>query len=1319
MAEKTPSRQDEKASAPRPSRILRALAWTIVTLLVLILLLAGLILGAVSTETGTRLLWRAATRALPDRLSGEFAGGSLTRGIELRNVGYRDATKQVRIDSVNGGWDLSFSPLALTVNYLRTGDVDVTLLPSPPTPRTPTSLPDQITLPLAIDLQQLSVKQVLIHKEESTTELRDILLRAGSDRMQHRIDLDNAVTPYGTLRASLRLNGKRPFATSGSVSMNGPIRDESYRAAAQLSGSLQHLGVRLDVMGDRLAGNADIDATPFDPVPFRRALLHVAHLNPRLFTPGAPQADLDIRAALEPVTGSGQAASPQAFAVAGPVSISNARPGTLDAQLLPLASASADVRLDTEQQQLSRLQIRLRGGASLDGGGELRGNGQGRFTLRASGLDLHALHAKLKTTRLDGPLSIRVDGTTRDISLDLAGPELSAKADARLTPQQIELQAAQLKSGPAQLKLSGSLSRDQQSAYAFKGSLSDFNPAHFLATMQPKGARGKSGKQLPDTRINMNFSAQGKLQPELSAQLQFAIRDSMYASLPMTGAGTVHLAGKRLLPSDANLSIAGNQLRLKGSFGAPGERMDFNIDAPALDRLGFGLSGLLQAQGRLGGTLQRPVVDADYRAERIAFGEHRLAQLSGQAHLNGVPGEAPDARVALGLEARGLQSGEIRLDKFTADISGTYASHTIGLHANGRLRGQVVALSLSAQGRLRDSAQGLAWDGMLRKLENRGIPRLVMEAPLTLSVAQNRIELGATRLEVEQARIDLKGLRYDDGQLRSEGAFSALNIGRLLALRRELTGAEPPFQTDLALDGSWNVTLGDSAAGFVRIDRRGGDIAIPTGAGESRLGLNTLSLRADMEANRVMLNADINATRIGSLKGQGRLTLQQSGGRLTLTPGAPVSAEVTGTIPKLQSIASLAGPRVALDGSAAINLNVAGTLGDPVLSGTVAGDNLALTLFDQGVRLHDGIARITLDNNIVELRQVEFRGGDGTLRASGRIPIDENSPDIKASIVADKLQLLASPTGQLTLSGQAGVSNVGRQLRINGGFTVDHALFNLREKSAPKLGDDVMIVRGDTPQNAGGMSKTSAKAAGPFSPVVDIEVNLGRDFRFEGSGANVRLAGTIAVQSVPGEAPQAKGTVRVVEGSYEAFGTKLAIERGVITFQGPLGNPSLNILAMRRDQEVAAGVQVTGTVQQPRVELVSEPNVADEQKLSWLIFGRGGGSSEQGQAQAAARGAATGLLNKFGGERIAKGLGLDQLSIGTSEYGQTTQQVVNLGKEVSDRLTVGYEQSLTGAAGVLRLTYELSRHWSVVVRGGTIGGLDVFFNQRFDRIRGR
>ena len=75
-------------------------------------------------------------------------------------------------------------------------------------------------------------------------------------------------------------------------------------------------------------------------------------------------------------------------------------------------------------------------------------------------------------------------------------------------------------------------------------------------------------------------------------------------------------------------------------------------------------------------------------------------------------------------------------------------------------------------------------------------------------------------------------------------------------------------------------------------------------------------------------------------------------------------------------------------------------------------------------------------------------------------------------------------------------------------------------------------------------------------------------------------------------------------GQYAAYGQKLDIERGDITFTGPYDNPSLDMLAVRPNLDVRVGVRVGGTALAPRVSLYSEPEMADTDKLAWLLLGQ-------------------------------------------------------------------------------------------------------------------
>lgn len=1290
----------------------------LVGLILLVVLLAAVFYVAMYTEFGSRTVWRVAT-SVDERLSGEYRAGTLGRGLQLRDVVYQDAERRVTIDQIDADWRLDFSPLKLSVSNLALDTVEVTQLPAP---EQPLELPQNLRLPLALDIRQVTLQKLLMRTETATLTFTDIALHASSDGLNHRLLLEKANTPAGLVSMQMQINGDRPFRLSGEASLDSQLIGVGYEITGQVSGSLQRMNVVTNIAAGEAAGKVDIVATPFDSIPFTHASIKASRLDLAVFNASAPKTSLDITAELAPVEERPIPKSMAGLRVNGPISIINRIPGQIDKNLLPIRSLAAHARLDAQAQRLTDITIRLAGDGVLSGSASNRNPLHGTLSLQAQGLNLAALHGALQPTQLAGPLEVVFEENRQQVRLDLTSANYSLIADASIDAQKIVLNSAKLQSAEAVLALSGSITRDERSAYAIKGTLANFNPSLFIKAMNIKAPQPE--KELPfkvyQADINGSFQAEGRLQPELAARIAFDINDSTYNELPMSGGGVVNIAGKRVLDSDAALAIAGNRLAINGAFGRPDDRLLVNIDAPALEKLGFGLTGMLQLQGSFAGTLQQPRVDADFKAENLRFGEHRLVSASGEVEARGVPADNSDATLRLDLQAQGYRSELARLDRLSAQINGSYGSHTMRLATAGQVREQKIDLALAAQGRLQQAADGLAWSGMLTQFDNRTLPQIHLAEAASLSIAPGQYRLGEADISIAKARVALGHFAYEAGAISSAGTADALNVAHLLQLREQFTGAAPPIQTDLVLDASWDFRLAQQAEGFVQIQRQSGDIMSPAKTGDIMLDLSQLQARGEFEGNRLNLQVSSEASRIGTLQGQGQIELLSPQAMLTITPESAVQGQIRLSIPQLQKVGVLAGPRISINGRVDVSLDVDGTVGQVQLSGQIDGRDLALTLYDQGVRLRDGIARISLRDNVLQMQQVEFHGGEGTLRITGSIPINDQlatRPDLTANIIADKLQLLADPTSQLTLSGRANISSTGEHYAVNGKFTVDRALFDLPETAAPSLGDDVVIVResgGSTPLDNKPLAE---RKASPWSPAIHLDIDLGRQFYFVGRGADLRLAGQVAIASLPGQQPSVRGTVRVAEGTFEAFGAELAIERGIINFQGAMDNPNINILAMRRGQEVAAGVQVTGTATNSRVTLVSEPNVPDDQKLSWLVFGHGGGGEGQSGAQAAAQGAARALVNKLvEGTNIATNLGLDEISIGASDSGE---QLVTLGKTITDKLTLGYRQGITGAESAVELTYLLTQHWSVVARGGQVLGINILYSNRFDEIGGK
>ncbi|WP_343656330.1 translocation/assembly module TamB domain-containing protein [Paraburkholderia caribensis] len=1390
-------------------RLWKKIAWAITVPAVLVALVGGLLYGVVVTERGTAYAWQAAVKLLHGQLEGKLDGGAIATGLHMRDVRWRSldgSGTDIRVDRIDGKWALSDKPWRFVVDYLHVGTVEARIAPSTSKSK-PLSLPQDLRLPLQLAVRDLSVGKLILHEGASTSEYARLLFHGRSDGRHHEASVDRLDTPFGAVTAAAKLDGVRPFPLTGDAGYSGKVNDEAVQVSAHLSGSLETLVAELDASGMKLTGHARVEATPFAEVPLQRATLNFDHVNPQAFAPGAPLADLAVRAELQPVqrdaaghgvpasgadvasavaaastvTAAGSAGSASAgkspragsaartgraasaasappaasqaqadaahrspgFAVQGQVSIVNAKPGSIDAHLLPLIDAHADVRLDAKAQRISNLAVRLLKEATVTGGGELMGK-RGQFDLKVAKLDLNALQASVRPTQFAGPVSIRLNDDVQSVTLDLNDPKAALRVQGKVTldPARTSFNDVRVSSGKGRIDLNGAIKRDASSTYNLKATLTDFDPLS-LTTQTPSRAaapasasgsgKGK-GKSAPaaapkapvkapasrkiEARVNGTLTAAGLLAPTFTTKAEFRLGESVYDGLPMTGSGTIQLAGSRILPSHANLSVAGNQVDLQGSFGARGDRLRFHVDAPELERLGFGLAGVVAAQGDVTGTFEHPNVMLDYNADSVVFGANKVGHAEGHAELR----DGANGAMVFTTDARNLSTAGVELNTLTARLNGTRAKHTLEAAAKGTLQGRPLDLAVAANGKLTDARDGTHWDGTVTRLSNKGTPALNMETPLTVSAGGQRVTLGPTRLTLEGSVLDLKSFALDHGRIRSAGTLTSVSVARMLELRQEFTGVPSTLKTDLVFDGDWDFALGETATGHIQLKRRGGDITIEVGRGFSPLGITDVAARADFSGGN-QLNATVHAqaSRIGVVDASAHTTLVPRDGVLMVNDEGPLSGSINANVPSLKTTGGLFGPSYLLDGHLALKLALGGTVAKPNLSGSLVGDGLSATLVDLGVQLKDGVVRIALSENLVDFQQVEFHGATGTLRATGRVRLDNTEPDLTASIVADQLELFASPDRQLTMSGSASVANAGTQggLAINGKFVIDHALFDMPDKSEPRLGDDVVVVRPDgsvasgKPQEVG----NSNKPVGAFAPRANIDIDLGQKFRFRGQGADVGLRGTITALSAPNLPLRAVGNVRVTEGStYTAFGRKLGIENGFFTFNGPVANPGINILAMRRNQQVEAGVQVTGTIQSPVAKLVSEPNVPDNEKLSWLLFGHG---TDQGNnvGQQSTMTTALALLGSASGKRIAQEFGLDEFSIGRSEVGLTDPQVVMVSKAMSEWLVIGYEQGLQSASNAIKATVNLTRYWSVAAYGGTFQGMDLQYTRRFDRLR--
>ena len=592
----------------------------------------------------------------------------------------------------------------------------------------------------------------------------------------------------------------------------------------------------------------------------------------------------------------------------------------------------------------------------------------------------------------------------------------------------------------------------------------------------------------------------------------------------------------------------------------------------------------------------------------------------------------------------------------------------------------------------------------------------------------------------------------------------------------------PPIEHNLVLGGDWDLAYSQNARGFLNISRQSGDIILPSKDPKNKqpLGLSALALRTRFQNGRIDSTLEGN-TRFGKVDGTLGIA-QQFGNNIN---NAPVSGKVNISVPDLGSLKSfmpataqgiagrlnatatiggrLGSPTVnsnldlqtnygRADGivnigqgtsfdtaplSGKLNLNVAnlevfrnflpvgqtlkgrlnaavnlaGRLNDPQLSGQINGDNLYYRHQTQGLILDNGVLRSRLQGQKWVIDSLKFHRG-GTIELKGAVNLANANPDVDVDIVFDKYRTLSRPNRQLQLSGAAKVLyNPEKGVSLNGTLNTDYGRFGSQKSSMPTLDDDVVVL---------GETKKEATATTPIN--MNLTLNINDNVRFVGYGADVTIGGKLTITSRPGEAVQGVGTVRVVKGRYKAYGQDLDITKGSVSFVGPLTDPNLNIRAERRLSPVGAGVEVLGSLSNPRVTLVAKEAMSEKDKLSWLILNRASSGSDGDNATLSA--AASALLAGQVNDRIGlvDDLGFTSKRSRNAQTGELNpaEQVLTVGKQLTNNLYVGYEYGISSAEQSVKLVYQLTRAIQAIARIGTrSSGGELKYTIRFDNWFGK
>lgn len=993
----------------------------------------------------------------------------------------------------------------------------------------------------------------------------------------------------------------------------------------------------------------------------------------------------------------------------------------------------------------------------------------GPLTLEVSGLPSPG------ATAAKEPFKLALQGRLAGRSLDGSGLPVRLNLDLDGDARRWTLREASAEAGSARASAQGEATREDAGwRLAAKAQLQRFDPLPWWRGAD--GSAWRRGPHewnaALDARLLWRDRPPARRQPTpwpaaLAGELNVRLTDSRLAGVPLAGRFSTRLSdtGAHV---DVDAQLGGNQLTAQADTTPDGtpQRWQLKADAPALAALAPALAlvgeavpaaapwlpsaGAVQAEASGEGPWPTLRTRGQLRARGLRTRDAALAE----ADLRWERGDGTDPQLLLRLNARGLSHGAASLDRIKAELDGTLSQHQLRLNADTALRppawtesllgpaGTGSRIALQGRGTWTSAPDGQRWAFSAVRLQGGARDANGTRPWLAASEIGGRLQLGPggelRALQLDPGRLQLlsTGLRWRDATWQAGAAAGA--PGRF-ALSAELESFDVAallqrLQPDFGWSG--NLTVGGRielrhAGRFdadIVLERGGGDLGVTDELGQTQvLGLTDLRLAFSAHDGLWQFAQGLAGRQIGEMAGA--QVVQTTADRSWPHADATLQGVLQMRVANLAIWSPWVPPGWRLGGSLRTSASIGGRFNAPELRGEMQGSGLAVRNLLEGINVSDGELAITLEGERAQVQRFAFKGGDGRLTLTGGATLGAQ-PAAQLTLNADQFRLLGRIDRRIVASGQAALALERSSLKLDGRFRVDEGFIDVSRAEAPALDSDVRIVvpaRGAASANgAASAPRPPAPASAPRnaegrapsrSPLqnaqVDVAIDLGDRLRLRGRGIDTGLRGQLRVGS-PGNRMAMTGSVRTDGGTYAAYGQKLEISRGEFSFTGALNNPRLDVLAVRPNLDVVVGVSVTGTAQNPRIRLVSEPEMPEMDKLSWLILGRspdGLGRTDTALLQRAA----IALLAGEGGsptDDLIKRLGLTDFSVRQSD-GEVRETIVSLGRQLSQRWYVGYERSVNTTAGTWQLIYRAAQRFTLRAQSGSENAVDAIWSWRW------
>lgn len=1261
--------------------------------LIVLLLLVGAVAYLLGTTSGLHMTLNAAARWVPGLDIASVSGG--WRDLTLKGVKYQMPGVTVNAGQFHLSLDLAcFKNSSLCVNALTAQDVDVVVKTKEMTPSAPveeTSEPTtNLSTPYPITLRMLTLNNVKVSVDDTAISLGEF--RTGAQWQERALTL--LPTKISGLLIALPKTPQNPLpeAIQPAVEVAKKVGEQVDKAAKPapvpeekplgetlkelfakpLLPDLPEIRLPLDITVKEISGE-QLRLTGDTEVLITSLLLQAStqdqHIKLDNFDVKSPQGTLSAQ---------GQAT------LTGSWPVEMVANSTLNIE--PLKGEKVKLNVGGGLREELKVALNLSGpvGAQLDV----------QTQLAEVGLPLALT---LQSKQLKWPLSGEAQYQVNDFRLRFNGKATDYALSTRANIKGQDLPPAVLtldgKGNVEQFKL------DRLRLAALQGNtdltaLVDWSKAiSWNSQLTLSGIN--TAKQWPEwpAKLDGKITTRGSLHGG-SWQLQVPVLqlDGNVKQNKVTARGTLsgNAAGQWKIPG-IDLTLGRNQLNVKGQLDEKSWNLDANIDAPRLDGALPGLGGTAKGLLKLRGNLQAPQLLADLTASGLQWQALRINRVK----IDGDVRSSDQIQGQLAVRVEQLKQDALDISLLTLDAKGSEKQHQLQL----KIDGKPVSGQLALQGSF--DRQQQRWRG---NLNNTRFDTPVGEWRLTRAIALDYLNTA------QKISIGPHCWQNPNAELCVPKTIEAGPSGQASVVlnRFDLAMIKPFLGPETALSGvftgradvSWKPggALPDAKVSLVG---NGVKVVQQVQGNALPIAFDRLNLNAGLSNGRAQADWLIKLTNNGQFDGNVQVADPQV--------RRIISGNVNITNISLAMInpALMKGEKAA--GMLNANLRLGGSAQKPLVYGRMALDKVDIDGHWMPFDMTDGRLVMNFDGMTSTME-----GLVSTTRGQLNLSGDADWRDInawRARIAAkgDKLRVTVPPMIRIDVSPDLVFEATPQLFSLNGSVDIPWARITVQELPESAVGvssDEVML--------DDQLKPIQPKTAGiPINS--NLMIHVGNDVRLDAFGLKARLKGDLkVVQDKNGLG--LNGQIDIPSGRFHAYGQDLIVRKGQLMFSGPPDQPLLNIEAIRNpestEDDVTAGVRVTGLADAPKLEVFSDPAKSQQEALSYLLRGQGLGSS------GADGNAMTSMLIGMGvaqsGQlvgKIGEAFGVSNLALDTQGVGDSSQVVVS--GYVLPGLQVKYGVSIFDSLATLTLRYRLMPKLYLEAVSGLDQALDLLYQFEF------